>query len=172
MRSMRHSHEGTRRSPTASAASSSPTPSRREAPASCASRRSAASPATGSGRAVLVFARDGYRAEQRIVPCRDALDAEVLPDIDARALQALGRALLEDAAQVWTARRDRNDGPVAVRRSNPPPKQPARAVARQSAGLGQAPRRRAVSYDGSSLAHCSGERQAPRATRQRIGARS
>jgi hypothetical protein len=55
--------------------------------------------ATGTGRPVLVFARDGYRAEQRIVPCRDALDAEVLPDIDPRAKQALGRALLEDAAR-------------------------------------------------------------------------
>ena len=53
---------------------------------------------TGSGRSILVFARDGYHAEQRIAPCRDALDAEVLPDIDPRALQALGLALLEDAA--------------------------------------------------------------------------
>ena len=54
---------------------------------------------TGSGRAILVFARDGYRAEQRVVPCRDALDAEVLRDIDSRALQALGLALLDDAAR-------------------------------------------------------------------------
>ena len=55
--------------------------------------------ATGSGRVVLVFARDGYRAEQRIAPCRDALDREALRDIDAGALQALGRALLDDAAR-------------------------------------------------------------------------
>ena len=60
--------------------------------------------ATGSGRAVLVFARDGYRAEQRVVPCRDALDAEVLSDVDPRALQALGRVLLEDAARVLDSR--------------------------------------------------------------------
>jgi hypothetical protein len=55
--------------------------------------------ATGSGRAILVFARDGYRAEQRVVPCRDALDAEVLRDIDPRALLALGLAMLDDAAR-------------------------------------------------------------------------
>ena len=56
--------------------------------------------ASGGGRAVLVFARDGYRAEQRIVPCRDALDAEALPDLDPEAMQALGRTLLEDAGRV------------------------------------------------------------------------
>jgi len=56
--------------------------------------------ATGSGRAVLVFARDGYRVEQRVVPCRDGLDAEVLPDIDPKAPQTLGWALLEDTARV------------------------------------------------------------------------
>ena len=55
--------------------------------------------ATGSGRAVLVFARDGYHVEQRVVPCRDGLDADVLPDIGPKALQALGRALLDDAAR-------------------------------------------------------------------------
>ena len=55
---------------------------------------------TGSGRSILVFARDGYSAEQRIAPCRNALDAEVLRDLDPRALQALARGLLEDAARV------------------------------------------------------------------------
>ena len=54
---------------------------------------------TGSGRMVLIFARDGYRAEERVAPCRDGFDAEVLPCIDAEALQALGRALLDDAAR-------------------------------------------------------------------------
>ena len=54
---------------------------------------------TGSGRSMLVFTRDGYHAEQRVVPCRDALDAEVLRDIDPRALQALGLTVLEDAAR-------------------------------------------------------------------------
>ncbi len=55
--------------------------------------------AMGSGRAVLVFTRDGYHSEQRVVPCRDGFDGDVLPDIDPRALQALGRALLDDAAR-------------------------------------------------------------------------
>lgn len=55
---------------------------------------------TGSGRSILVFARDGYHIEQRIVPCRDGFDAEVLPDIDPAALQALGLALLDEAARV------------------------------------------------------------------------
>jgi aspartate oxidase len=54
--------------------------------------------ATGSGRAILVFTRHGYHAERRIVPCRDALDAEVLRDLGGEALQVLGLGLLEDAA--------------------------------------------------------------------------
>ena len=56
--------------------------------------------ATGSGRPVLVFARDGYRAEQRIAPCQDALDRAVMRDLDAQALSALGRTLLDEAARV------------------------------------------------------------------------
>ena len=55
--------------------------------------------ATGSGRTPLVSAHDGYRIEQRVAPCRTALDAEVLYDLDPKALQALGRALLDDAAR-------------------------------------------------------------------------
>ena len=55
---------------------------------------------SGSGAPILIFARHGYRAEQRIVPCCDALDRAVLPDIGARALSALGRALLDDTARV------------------------------------------------------------------------
>ncbi len=55
--------------------------------------------ATGSGQTILALARDGYRVEQRVAPCRDALDAEVLRDLDHRALQALGWALLDDAAR-------------------------------------------------------------------------
>ncbi len=55
---------------------------------------------TGSGRAVLVFARGGYQAEQRIAPCKDALDGAVLRDLDAGARSALGRALLDEAARV------------------------------------------------------------------------
>jgi hypothetical protein len=54
---------------------------------------------TGSGRSVLVFARDGYSIEQRVTPCRDGFDAKVLPHIDPPALQALGEALLDDAAR-------------------------------------------------------------------------
>ncbi len=54
---------------------------------------------TGSGRSILIFARDGYHAEQRIAPCRDGFDAEVLPNLNASALQALGLALLDDAAR-------------------------------------------------------------------------
>ena len=88
---------GTRPSPTASAASSSRTPSRREAPASCASRRSVASPT--ERRSVLVFARDGYRTEQRVAPCRDALMRRCCPH---RPQGAAGPrlALLEDAARL------------------------------------------------------------------------
>jgi hypothetical protein len=56
--------------------------------------------ATGSGRSVLVFVDDGYQAEQRIAPCQDAWDSAVLRDLDARALSALGRALLDEAARV------------------------------------------------------------------------
>ena len=55
---------------------------------------------TGGGRAVLVFASGGYRAEQRVAPCQDAWDRAVLRDIDPRALSALGRTLLDDAARV------------------------------------------------------------------------
>ena len=51
---------------------------------------------TGSDRSILIFARDGYHAEQRIAPCRDGFDAEVLPNLNASALQALGLALLDD----------------------------------------------------------------------------
>ena len=55
--------------------------------------------ATGSGPAVLVFASGGYQAEQRVAPCKDALDGAVLRHLDARALSALGRALLDEAAR-------------------------------------------------------------------------
>ena len=54
---------------------------------------------TGSGRAVLVFASGGYRAEQRIAPCQDALDGAVLRHLDAQARSALGRTLLDEAAR-------------------------------------------------------------------------
>ena len=54
---------------------------------------------TGSGRSVLVFASGGYRAEQRIAPCHDALDGAVMRDLDAQARSALGRALLDEAAR-------------------------------------------------------------------------
>ena len=53
---------------------------------------------TGSGRSILVFARNGYHVEQRVAPCRDALDAEVLRDLDPEALRALGSAMLEETA--------------------------------------------------------------------------
>ena len=54
---------------------------------------------TGSGRAVLVFASGGYQAEQRIAPCKDALDGAVLRHLDAQARSALGQALLDEAAR-------------------------------------------------------------------------
>ncbi len=55
--------------------------------------------ASGSGKALLVFSQDGYRAEQRIAPCRDALDGALLRDMDAQALQTLARSLLDEAAR-------------------------------------------------------------------------
>ena len=55
--------------------------------------------ASGSGKALLVFSPDGYRAEERSAPCRDALDGALLRDIDAQVLQTLARALLDDAAR-------------------------------------------------------------------------
>ena len=55
---------------------------------------------TGSGRPVLVFASGGYQAEQRIAPCKDALDGAVLRHLDAQARSALGRTLLDEAARV------------------------------------------------------------------------
>ena len=55
--------------------------------------------AGGSGKSLLVFSQDGYRAEERIAPCRDALDGALLRDIDVQVLQALARALLDDAAR-------------------------------------------------------------------------
>ena len=54
---------------------------------------------TVSGRSILIFTRDGYRLEQRVVPCRDGFDAEVLPCVDPAALQALGLALLDNASR-------------------------------------------------------------------------
>jgi len=54
---------------------------------------------SGSGRALLVFSPGGYRAEERIAPCRDALDGALPRDIDAQVVQAYARALLDDAAR-------------------------------------------------------------------------
>jgi hypothetical protein len=53
----------------------------------------------GSGAPILVFTPEGRRVERRVVPCRDGLDAQVLPNVDPEALQALGLALLDEAAR-------------------------------------------------------------------------
>ena len=55
--------------------------------------------ADGSGRAILALVRDGYRAEERIAPCRGSLDEATLREVDAKVLRVLGRALLGDAAR-------------------------------------------------------------------------
>ena len=47
---------------------------------------------------MLVFARSDYSAEQRVAPCRDALDGSDLWDGDAEVLRATLGALLDDAA--------------------------------------------------------------------------
>ncbi len=47
---------------------------------------------------MLVFARSDYSAEQRVAPCRDALDGSALWDGDAEVLRASLGALLDDAA--------------------------------------------------------------------------
>ena len=54
---------------------------------------------TASGRSILVFAHEGHEAEERIAPCRDALDRIVLRAPEAGVLVAFGRALLADAAR-------------------------------------------------------------------------
>ena len=55
---------------------------------------------TASGRSILVFAREGHEAEERIVPCHDALDRIARPAAESGVLVASGRALLADAARL------------------------------------------------------------------------
>ncbi len=61
--------------------------------------RSAASAARGAAGRCSSSPRGGYQAEQRIAPCKDALDGAVLRDLDAGARSALGRTLLDEAAR-------------------------------------------------------------------------
>ena len=60
--------------------------------------------AAGGGRAILALVRDGYRAEERIAPCRGPMDEAA----DAEALRTPGRALLDSAARDL----DREDAPA------------------------------------------------------------
>ena len=168
--SRRPSRAITRRSPTASAASNSRTPSRRAAGASCASRRSAASPhGERQGDPRLRLGRLPGRAAHRPLPLTPWTGPSCA-DVDAQALSALGRALLDDAARVMdveercrmNARWQYVDPPA---RGRGPPLRPRRGRSGPSAGPGPAPRRGRRAeffYDGFDFWRQlrSGERQA------------